>query len=820
MDPHALSELEFPRVLELVAALAASDPGRLAVAAIRPTPFPGEVATRLDETDEMTVFLQREGRLELSGLLLLDDTLEVLSVDGSILTPFQFRQAFEVISCLIRLRRRLLSLAEPLADERDRWPILRERGRLVADLTELDRLRARLFDAEGELRDDASPELSRIRRAIAARRSEVEHKANSILRSDPSMFQDTTVVQRAGRWCLPLRAEARGRLSGILHERSQSGATLFVEPMAIVEINNDIASLREEESEEVRRILLAATAALAARRDDLQSSIELSAGVDALQARGLFALRSDAIRPLIGAGRRIELREARHPLLDERLAGLRRQVFGEPESREKRRVVPVDIVFEPQTRVLLLTGPNAGGKTATLKVIGLFAVLAQSGFFIPAGSGSSLPVFDSVTTHVGDAQDLLSDLSSFSSYMRSLAHVLPLVGPGSLVLLDELGSATDPDEGGALAAAVLEQIASAGGTAAVTTHLGFLKNYSSQNPAFAVAAMEYDTASGQSTFRVLPGLVGRSFALPLAERAGVPGKVLDRARALLGEGWVAREQAEAALEKARVELERERLEAARARREREEERDRLEKERLAAAEAARRDRLSFRREMDRLKRVVDESLGRALSEFRARLAELAAVSPRAVEREVERMRAAILAEARGVEAAAVGDQKPAVAPGRPLREGDRVKLEGLGSIGILRSIGGAKGGATIEVGGKTMKVDPKLLVAVDSEPAAGTFPTPRASHRSYEGSRGEETVAAEIHLLGKTVDEAVDLLDDYLDRALLSGRSEVRVIHGFGTGKLRTGVLAYLKKHRAVVSTRPGEPNEGGGGATIVTLDA
>jgi DNA mismatch repair protein MutS2 len=816
MTPETLAELEFPRILDLVASLAGSDPGKGMVRALVPSPFPREVAERLDRTDEMLVFVEREGRLDFGGLTEPEELLATLSIGGAVLSSAEFRQAFELVGCLLRLRRRLGILPLPEGDEADAWPILREQGRLLADLSPLEKLRARLFDGEGSLRDDASPELARIRRAIHSLRDEINRKAQAILRSDASLFQDTTIVQRGGRFCLPLRADAKGRFSGILHERSQTGATFFVEPFAIVDSNNELADLREQESEEIRRILAAATFEFACRREEIADGAEVAARLDSLQAMALFARQSDAIRPKIGPSERISLLSARHPLIDERLAPLRRKVFGEAEAREKRKVVPVDAIFEPGTRVLVLTGPNAGGKTATLKVVGLFALLAQSGLFVPCASGSTLPVFDRVSTHMGDAQDLLSDLSSFSSYMRRLAQVLHDVGPRSLVLLDELGSATDPEEGGALAAAALDTLAANGATAAVTTHLGFLKSYASQTPGFAVAAMEYDGATGRPTYRVLPGVAGRSLALPLAELAGVPSPVLARARALLGEGWVARERAEIELEKARGELDRERIAAAAARREREEERDRLEAERVASAEANRKERIAFRKEMDRLKRVADETLLRLTRELRAKVAELAASSPRAVEKEVEKARAALLEEVRKSAPARVDGPLPGEPTG-PLEIDGEVRLEGLGTIGRLRSLEGAGGKkARVEVGGKILVVESRLLVPLG--PAARTSEPSRTSSPSYEGSRGGEPAAAEINLLGTRVEEAIDLLDDFIDRALLTGRSEIRVIHGFGTGRLKAGVGAYLKRHPAVESTRPGEDGEGGGGVTMVKL--
>lgn len=817
MDPHPLAELEFPRILELAASLAGSEPGRRSVLAIHPTPFPGEAAERLAATAEMVDLQDREGRLDLSGLVDLEEELGVLAHDGSVLLPPQFRALFGFVACSLRLRRQLAALPLPEREgDPDGWPILREQGRLIPDLAELDRMRARLFDAEGEVRDDATPELARIRRALASQRDEVQRRALAILRADPTLFQDATVVQRGGRTCLPLRAEFKGRVPGILHERSQTGATFFVEPMAIVELNNEMSALREEESAEILRILRDATAAIAARREEIADGLDVAVALDALQARALFSRQSDAIRPEIAADGQVELFAARHPLLDERLAPLRRRVFGEAEGREKRRVVPVDVVFQPGTRVMVLTGPNAGGKTATLKVLGLSAAMVQSGFFLPAAPGSRLPVFDAFVTHMGDAQDILADLSSFSSYMTKLAGTLPTLSRRALVLLDELGSATDPEEGGALAAAILEEVAAAGATAAITTHLGFLKGHASRSPGFAVAAMEYDGESGRPTYRILPGVAGRSLALSLAERAGVAPRVLSRARALLGEGWQARERAEVEFERARGELEREKLAAAEARREREEERDRLAKEREAQAEAARRDRLAHRREMDRLKRVVDESLTRALNELRGKLAELAAATPRALAKEVDRLRAKVLDDARAVAPATAAAEGPT----EPLRPGEKVRLEGLGTLGILRSLEGPGGErAVLEVAGKTMKVETRQLVRADAAPTA-TMAPPRRAHPAYSGSRGDEAVGPEINLLGRTVEEAIDLLDDYLDRALLSGRAEVRVIHGYGTGRLKAGVTEYLKKHRAVSALRPGDDHEGGGGATVVTLDA
>ena len=679
----------------------------------------------------------------------------------------------------------------------------------LADFSDLVGEKDRIFEGDGRVKDTATVRLHAIRAAILRLRRDVVKRLEELARETAEALSEGYVTEKGGRYCLPVRADRRDALPGIVHEKSGSGLTLFVEPLAVVDANNALAEALEEEREEVHRILVSLTARFAARKGELTRSVSVLTELDAFQARAEWSSRADGVFP--EAGPNVVLVGARHPLLDRRLAPLREEVFGENAEKRAAEAVPLDLELPVGVRLLLLSGPNAGGKTVVLKTVGLFALLSQSGFAVPAARGTALPVFDRILVVAGDAQDLLGDLSSFEAAMTRTSRVLAGATPQSLVLLDELGSGTDPDEGGALAVAILEHAASEGGLTVATTHLAAVKEWGHARPAVLSAAMEFDDASGRPTYRAKAGAVGRSRALAVAERAGLPGAVLEAARERLGAAWGA---ADAALSRLEAETRAARTETERARA--------LAAEAAARLEEAERQKASLSAEKSRLAEKARERIDRALEALRE-------TTRREIERLREEFRAgrAVSRSALTTVTAAARESAVALVEAEPAEEsppgavavGELVRVRPWKTTGRLVRLDVERGEAEVDVGGKRLKVEASALTK-----AAGSAPAPAAPRRASpepppRPSSSSQVPSAEVVLVGRRVDEALPEVEHALNEALLTGRSSLRIVHGHGTGRLAAAVREFLDSHPGVAAHRPGEPREGGTAVTIAVLD-
>ena len=787
------TELDWPGVLRLAGRFCATDRGRARLEGTEPSPEPEEVRRRAGLTADLIVRSGLAPPVPLGGLDEGTAVLPRLGPAGRALLPEDLLDLF-----LLLERSEGARAAHPALGAE-----LPELARLVTPLADFEDLAAEkgiTFETDGRIKDSASNRLAAVRGAIVRIRRDVVRHLEEYARAHPDLLEGGYVTEKGGRYCLPVRADRRSGVAGIVHERSGSGQTHFVEPFAIVDANNALAEALDEEREEVLRILVAVTARFSARRHELVESVRILSELDAAQARAEFSARVEGIFPVFSD--RFVLRGARHPLLDRRLAALREEVFGERPEERGGDAVPLDLVLPAGRRLLLLSGPNAGGKSVAMKTAGLFALMAQSGFALPAEAGSSLPVFDQVLVIAGDAQDLLGDLSSFAASMTRTARLLDRATPRSLVLLDELGSGTDPDEGGALAIAVLEEDLARRGFTVATTHLSSVKEWAHLRPEVLAAAMEFDEEQGRPTFRIRPGAVGRSRALSVAARAGIPERVLARARGRLGAGWAAADAALERLEKeireARAERERAAGEAsglAEARAELEAERRRFsgeraqqrEKAKVAVDRALEALRERTRRELDRLREEV--KAGKALSKGAL---------------------TTILQGAREEAAWVTDDDTPR---GEGIAAGDRVRVHPFRTTGRVTSIDGARGEAEVETGGKKMKVAVKDLVRL---------PGGAGPDRTAAPDRPSRTTAAaplELVLVGLRVDAALPEVERAINGALLSGRSALRIVHGHGTGRLAAAVKEFLADHPGVASHRPGDATEGGSAVTIALLD-
>jgi DNA mismatch repair protein MutS2 len=768
--------------------------GRDRATAAEPLTDISEVQAAIEMTRQARLALATTGSLPLEALPDIRAILVRCRAEGAVLDGPEMIQIVPVLDASPKLRaygRSVREASPEVATITDALPRFAELA---------DRLR-RALDTSGAVTDNASPTLKRLRREIRERR---RHLASELERafqgSDADrLFADHYVTLRHGRYVLPVRTESRSRVRGIVHDRSQSGQTLFIEPEQVVDANNDLVQATREEEHETARILAELTAAVHARLDDLDALVSSIGELDWIFARAQAAERMGASAPAIDAGRTVELRGARHPLL---LA----QSWKDPS----RAVVPMDLELGPERPLLVITGPNAGGKTIALKTLAVLALMAQVGCHVPADDGSRLPVFDDVFAIIGDDQSVAENLSTFSAFVKQAREILERADQRSLVLLDELGAGTDPDEGAALAQAILEELAERGALVIATTHLEPLKAFASTHPRARNASVEFDTATLAPTFHLRYDQPGQSYALTIAARLGLGVELIARANAHRSEhaarlaDLLATLDANARTEAERArEIERLRTEAAAQLAKARQTEAAAESRAQAIVARARAEatalvseiRRALTAEWDKLKR--SDRSRRSLDESRRRVREVAG-----------RMEALV--------PEAPAERPVALAPGAT------VAAEHLGIRGELVEIAGSS--ATVRSGSVTVRVPLQVLRAVaasSATPARGE--AARGAGRSgFQGSDSIQTshrsVAGEILLLGQTTDEARDRVEKYLDDAFLAGLASVRLVHGKGSGALRKAVRDLLAGHPLVASFRDGEPSEGGTGATVAAL--
>jgi len=783
----SLTTLEFDRVLTLIALEAKSEPGKAALARRRPFRTLEQCENAQADLAEMVRYFHTEGLLPLAGL---DAVAPLFSRE----TVLDIEEAWHVV----RSVRATQAMREALLRS-DGYARLRAIAEGISDLDELLKKTNKYFTREGKLREEASPELRSIRTRVHQKRAAIQRTLNDIMNRNADAMQEPLVVMRGDRYCIPVRADHRNAVTGILHERSGSGASFFIEPMAAIELNNDLADLLIQEREEIARITRFVSQTLFDAQEEIVAATHVAGELDAVQACAVFHDTVRASRPSFSNERVLHILEGRHPLLDERVAVARQEAFGEEPS--DRRVIPLSIDLSGEHQALVVSGPNAGGKTVALKTAGLLVAMGMSGLPVAAAEGTVLPCVDALHVLIGDDQSVLEHLSTFSAYLTRLKRILERATPKSLVLLDELGSGTDPEEGAAIAASVIEHLLKIGSLLVVTTHLSALKSFAVSDTHIVNASMEFDSATGQPTYRMISGIPGRSRAIEVAKIIGLPDSLIASARARLGERYGETDHLLATLQKKMAEIVAEQDELSRLRIAAEDERrvmrekaEALEKERLRLG-------TTYREELERLRDDVTRQLANEIKNLRemdraARTSINASEVMRTITKPVDRAVEFIPVEQ------------------REIRVGEKAEHRKFKIVGEVVSVSGEK--AVLNVNGRKMTVDLR-----DLAPKGG--PSPRTSPRSggeREKSADVAPVSAELNLIGQRVDDALDESDKFLDRALLEGKQAVRIIHGFGTGTLRKAIREHLRKHPAVRSWRPGADNEGGDGATIAVLDA
>ena len=795
-DASTLRALEFAAVIGQLAELTAFGPSRELAAGLLPVANAAHVALLQDQTDEAARLLREQAQSSIGGARDIREPLGRARRGG--------RLSAQDLLDVAETARAAGLFAERLAG----WdgPQL---GEVRADLDPAPELRVRIersVDENGEVLDTASPELAAIRRRLRTAQDRVRERLNAMLHSSDlaGVIGEPIVTVRGGRYVIPVRAEAKGRVKGIVHDQSASGATLFIEPLGVVELNNTWTQATLEAAREEERILDELSRAVEARAASLSASLAALARADLWLARARLADRLDATRPT-PTDDALELLSARHPLL-----GL--------------GAVPIDVRLGERFgyRALVVTGPNTGGKTVSLKTIGLLALMHQAGLRVPAADGARLPVFRRVMADIGDEQSIAQSLSTFSSHLRNVVRFVEAAGPGALVLLDEIGAGTDPTEGSALAMAVVERLLASGATVAATTHYAELKTFAQDHPLVTNASVAFDVKTLRPTYRLEIGLPGKSQAFAIAERLGLPADILADARSRLAAEHVTMEETLAAIARAQEARERELAEAeterAAASRERERARSGVGRARQEAATILADARRAAEDMLARAEREVAEirrELTRQRNLARGRGAAERAAAGEAFDRLATRASAAREATRRTVDAAEPPEgSEPPDATTQP-RVGLYGRSRTLGSVGRIVEVSGRTGRVTLQTD-EARVVVPADDVEVVPEPIRG--PTPRDVEAEELRRRAASRISPQLDLRGERVEAALERLGEYLDEALLAGLDQAVIVHGAGTGALRRSIREYLADHPRVRSTCSGRRDEGGDGATVAEL--
>jgi DNA mismatch repair protein MutS2 len=670
---------------------------------------------------------------------------------------------------------------------------------LLEPLTPLCSEIRRCILSEEEISDDASPALRQIRRSMKATNDRIHTQLSSLVNGGArSYLQDSVITMRNGRYCIPVKAEYKSQVPGMIHDQSSTGSTLFIEPMAIVKLNNDMRELELKEQKEIEAVLASLSEQIAEDQEAIAEDLRQMVQLDFIFARASLAMDMNASEPIFNTEGRIRLKKARHPLID------------------RKKAVPIDVRLGDDFDLLVVTGPNTGGKTVSLKTVGLLTLMGQSGLHIPALDRSELALFHEVYADIGDEQSIEQSLSTFSSHMTNVVSFIKQADPQSLVLFDELGAGTDPTEGAALAIAILSHLHERGIRTMATTHYSELKVYALSTPGVENACCEFDVETLRPTYRLLIGVPGKSNAFAISSKLGLPDYIIDRAREQISEQDESFEDVLTSLENSRITIENERAEI-----ERYKEEIKALKERLESKQ----EKLDERKE--RIIREANEQARAILQETKDYADQTMKlfhkfqkdhVDTAAMEKERQQIRKRMNDTQNGPAIKPAARKQDKVLTAKDLNPGDAVHVLSMNLKGTVSSRPDAKGFLFVQMGIIRSKVHLSDLELID-EPEI-TAPSLQRTGAGKIRMSKSASISTEINLLGKTVDEAVAELDKYLDDAYLAHLKTVRIVHGKGTGALRKGVHNYLRRQKHVASFRLGEFGEGDAGVTIVDFKA
>ncbi len=790
MNKKTLAKLEYNKIIELLTDHASSFSGKELCRRLKPMTSLTDIQVAQEETGAAFTRIVKKGRPSFSGCNPVNDSLRRLEIGGSLGSGELLR-----ICKLLETagRAKAYGRHDNANDTEDCLDSYFSQLNPVSILTTEIR---RCIIEEDEISDEASPALKHIRRQMEQINDKVHSTLSGIVNGSLRTYlQDPIITMRGDRYCIPVKAEYRSQVSGMIHDQSSTGSTLFIEPMAVVKLNNDLKELYGKEQEEIQVILARLSADAAEYISDIQTDYTVLRTLDFIFAKGSLAIDMNASLPLFNTEGRIHIREGRHPLLD------------------KRSVVPITLTLGDTFDLLIVTGPNTGGKTVSLKTVGLFTLMGQSGLHIPALDRSELAVFTEVYADIGDEQSIEQSLSTFSSHMTNIVSFLKKVDDQSLVLFDELGAGTDPTEGAALAISILNHLHMRGIRTMATTHYSELKVYALSTPGVENASCEFDVETLRPTYHLLIGIPGKSNAFAIAGKLGLPDFIIEDAKTRLTEQDESFEDLLTDLETSRRTIEKEQETIASYKRE---------IERLKQETEKKQEKLEEQR--DRILREANEKAHAILAEAKETADETmrnfhkfgkANISASEMERERERLR-------KKMESTRSGMMKE---PAKPKKEykpsdfklGESVKVLSMNINGTVASLPDNKGNLTVQMGILRSQVNISDLEIIDETPAY-LKKTTRAGGKGKIKMSKSLSVSTEINLLGKTVDEAIAELDKYLDDASLAHLSSVRIVHGKGTGALRKGIHQYLRRQKHVRSFRLGEFGEGDAGVTIAEL--
>ena len=783
MEKRVLKTLEYDKILAMLKERASCCISRELVDTMEPSGDFDTVERELKLTAEAETLFYKTGRSPVDDFPDMRHCLERMHAALFLSTG----ELLGIASCLKAARIAKDILAKEVGEESYLYNLA---GLLITHRNAEEEINRCIIN-EDEIFDGASPALAHIRRAMRLANEKVREKLNSMIRSTAyqKYLQEPIITIRNGRFVIPVKQEYRQQVPGLIHDQSSSGATLFIEPSAVVELGNEYKKLLAEEADEIERILTELTAMLAPYANEIREDLNIMGQIDLVFAKAKLSRELNAVMPRLNRNNYVRIVRGRHPLI--------------PADR----VVPIDIWIGRDYRSLIITGPNTGGKTVTLKIVGLFALMVQSGIFVPANEGSEFPVFEHIYADIGDEQSIEQSLSTFSSHMKNIVGILDKADENSLVLLDELGAGTDPIEGAALAMSILEELNDRHCICVSTTHYSEIKAFAMTHEGMENASMEFDIDRLCPTYRLYIGIPGKSNAFEISSRLGLPNSIIDKAKGFLkgedvrfediissaqSQHRIAEEERKMA-EEARAELEKLRADAERERRKLDEDRNRLQ---AKAKEDAKRIVADTKREMEKL-----------IVEIRS----IKDIDRSAADRVIQAARDTLRATETAVNEKEAIKKEDNTKPPKTVRAGDTVNIVTLDQKATVLSAPDSKGEVMVQAGVMKLNVKLKDIRLIEEKKAA-------APTSGKFGLGAGKQVGLELDVRGMLVDEANIMVDRYLDDAYNAGLSEVNIIHGKGTGALRAGVQAFLKRHPLVKGYRMGSYGEGDAGVTVVTL--
>lgn len=800
MNEKALKTLEYTKIIDQLTEYASTEMGKQMCRELQPSCDLGTIRQSQTETTDALTRVRMKGSLSFGGVKDVRGSMKRLEIGSSLGIP-----ELLAVSSLLTVAARAQSYGRHEKSEEFPDDSLDERFRALDPLTPVNNEIKRCLPSEDEVSDDASPGLAKVRRSMKIVGGRVHTQLNSILNSSRTYLQDAVITMRDGRYCLPIKAEYKSQVPGMVHDQSSTGSTVFIEPLAIVKLNNELRELEIQEKREIEFVLAALSSQLMPYTDAILSDLSILAELDFIFAKAALSRHYNCVEPKFNNKRYINIKDGRHPLLN------------------PKQVVPINIWVGDSFDLLIVTGPNTGGKTVSLKTVGLFTLMGQSGLHIPAFEGSELAVFDNVFADIGDEQSIEQNLSTFSAHMTNIVSILNEADANSLCLFDELCSGTDPTEGAPLAIAVLNFLHNMTCRTIATTHYSELKVFALTAPGVENACCEFNVETLRPTYRLLIGIPGKSNAFAISRKLGLPDYIIDEAKNQMEQKDESFEDLLANLENSRVTIEKEREEIASYKQEIETLKNRLQQKEERFSEQKEKMLSKAREEAQKILQDAKDTADQTIRNIN-KLAKSSGVN-KELEAERTKLRGKIQDVDKKLAVKKTAAPKKAVSA-KKLRLGDTVRVLSMNLKGTVSSLPNAKGDLYVQMGILRSLVNIRDLEMVEEASITG----PGLSGTHTGGSRGSGSgsskikmsksfsVSPEVNLIGMTVDEAIPVLDKYLDDAYLAHLPQVRVVHGRGTGALKAGVHRHLKKLSYVKEYRLGEFGEGDTGVTIVTF--